>query len=354
MGQGRKEEALVSVQQAIGLAPDFPFPHNLHGRVMYSMGNMKEAEASFREAIRLDPDDADHYHQLAYVYFSRSRYEESLELVEQGLALAPEEVDGINLRGRLLIKLGREPEAQDAFEASINKNPENSYTHLNMGWAKLEAGSHKESLDHFREAVRLDPGNDAARAGLVEGLKARYWFYRMYLKFAFFMDSLNQKYRWALLIGLILVANTIPGIAPIYLGLVFFSWFSSILFNTLIRLNPYGRYALDEDQIFYSNIFAALLGGGIAALLGGKFGEIGLLENLGLVLLVLLFPLTGTSNQKYPAARKKSMIYALVLAGVGALFLALEGLGIAAASTVFLVFLFGGVAYTWWVQTLQA
>lgn len=355
MGQDKMEEALTEAETAIGLDPDFPFAHNLRGRLQFQLGNHKEAEKSLKEAIRLDPSDADHFVHLAYVYFNKTKWEDSIQTVEQGLALNPEHVGGLNLRARLLVKLGRTPEASQSFEASMNKDPENSYTHLSMGWAQLEEGDHKRALEHFREAVRLDPNNEAARAGLVEGLKARYWFYRQYLKFAFFMEGLNSKLRWALVIGLIVIANVLPALAPYYLGFVFFSWFSGILFNSLIRLNPYGRYALTEDQILYSNVFSALLIGGLGSLAVGSLAGIPLLGSVGYVLLLMLFPVTGTGNQMYPSARKKSLIYTWALAGLGGIFLLMEAFvpSLEATGNVFLVFLFGAVAYTWWVQTLR-
>ncbi|MEM7367280.1 MAG: tetratricopeptide repeat protein [Bacteroidota bacterium] len=355
MGQDRKEEALAEAEAAIGLDPDFPFAHNLRGRIMFQLGNHKEAEKSLQEAIRLDPSDADHFVHLAYVHFNKTKWEEALQTVEQGLSLNPEHVGGLNLRARLLVKLGRSPEASQSFEASMNKDPENSYTHLSMGWALLEEGDHKQALEHFREAVRLDPDNESARGGLVEGLKARYWFYRQYLRFAFFMEGLNEKLRWALVIGLIVIANVLPALAPYYLGFVFFSWFSGILFNSLIRLNPYGRYALREDQILYSNVFSGLLLGGLTSLAVGSFAGIPFLGSLGYVLLLMLFPVTGTGNQIYPAARKKSLIYTWSMAGLGGIFLSMKAImpEHEATGNVFLVFLLGAVAYTWWVQTLR-
>ena len=353
IGQDREEEALAETEAAIGLDPEFPFAHNLRGRILFQLGELKKAETSLKEAIRLDPSDADHFVHLAFVYFNRGKWEDSLQAVEQGLALNSEHVEGLNLRARLLVKLGRAPEASQTFEASMNKDPENSFTHLSMGWALLEEGKHKQALDHFREAVRLDPTNEGAKAGLVEGLKARYWFYRIYLRFAFFMGNLNERLRWVLLIGFVLIVQVLPVLAPYYLGFVFFSWFSGILFNSLIRLNPYGRYALTEDQIRYSNIFSGLLVGGIASLIGWSLTGIDILEMLGFVLLLMLFPITGTSNQTYKSERKKSLIYTWVLAGLGGIVLGMEWMGAPYTGEVFFAFVIASVAYTWWVQTLK-
>ncbi|MEZ4771888.1 MAG: tetratricopeptide repeat protein [Bacteroidia bacterium] len=346
LGQGRTEDAKKEVENAIGLAPDFAFAHGLLSRIYYQEGQTKEALAAVEEAIRIDPSDANQFVHLAYIQFSRSKWEDALAAAEQGLSLNPEHVDGINIRARILVKLGRSPEASAAFDDSMHKNPENAYTHINKGWALLEEGRYDEALVHFKEGVRLDPDNEAARSGLVEGLKAKYWIYRAYLKFAFWMESISSGYRWALIIGLVLIANSVPYIAPFYLVLVFFSWFSSILFNLLLRFNSYGKYALSDEQIRYSNIFAGLLVAGAASLIAGLTAGLPLAENIGVVCLGLLFPVTGTFSKSIKSSRQKSlwMTYAFVAVGIG--FVTTAFLGMPVASVLFSIFAYGIMAYT--------
>ncbi|MEZ4826142.1 MAG: tetratricopeptide repeat protein [Bacteroidia bacterium] len=346
MGQEKLEEAKAEAESAIGLAPDYAFAHGLLSRIYYQEGKMKEALASVEEAIRIDPSDANMFVHLAYIHFSRSKWEEALAAAEQGLSLNPEHVDGINIRARTLVKLGRSPEASAAFDASMNKNPENAYTHINKGWALLEEGRYDEALVHFREGVRLDPDNDVARAGLVEGLKAKYWIYRAYLKFAFSIGKLSSSYRWALMIGLIIIANSVPYALPFYLVLVFFTWFSDILFNLLLRFNSYGKYALNEDQIRYSNVFGVLLAAGIIALVTGLTAGIALGETIGLVCLGMLFPVAGTFSKSRKSSRQKSLWMTYGFAAVGLAFIATAFLGLPVAGTLFSVFAYGIMAYT--------
>ncbi|MDX2246213.1 MAG: tetratricopeptide repeat protein [Bacteroidia bacterium] len=352
LGQGRVEDAKKEVEHAIGLAPDFSFAHGLLSRIYYQEGKTKEALASVEEAIRIDPSDANQFVHLAYIQFSRNKWDEALAAAEQGLSLDPEHVDGINIRARILVKLGRSPEASAAFDASMNKNPENAYTHINRGWALLEEGRYDEALKHFKEGVRLDPDNEVARSGLVEGLKAKYWIYRAYLKFAFWMENMNSGLRWAMMIGFILVANSLPMIMPFYLALIFFSWFSSILFNILLRFNSYGKYALSEEQIRYSNIFASLLGVGVVGLITGLAANIPLAENIGIVCLGLLFPVTGTFSKSRKSSRQKSlwMTYGFVLTGLA--FILTSFLGMEIASVFFAVFAYGIMLYTFVIAFL--
>lgn len=351
IGQNRSKEALESVGTAISLAPDLAFPHNLLSQIHLQLGEVKEAKAAILEAIRIDPMVASFHVHLAYIFFSQGEWESALVAAEQGLSLDPEEVDGLNIRGRILVKLGRTPEASEAFQTSMNRDPDNTYTHINRGWALLEEGDYDRALDHFREGVRLDPNNTDAKAGLVEGLKAKYWIYRAYLKFAFSLEKLSSKARWGLMIGLIVIVKIVPFLAPFYLAFIFFSWFSDLLFSTLLRFNVYGRYALNKKQVNYSNIFSALLVSGTSSLIGGLAGGMDLLSSLGIVLLALLFPVAGTYNRNTEKSRKRSMIYTFILAGVGSLFLITEAMNMEVAGTLFLGFMLGAVGYTWWVQT---
>lgn len=350
LGQRRPKEALEPARQALGLAPDFPLPYLLLSQAWYELEDMKQARQAIQQAIALDPLQADFYIHLAAIDFYERKWEQALQAVEKGLALNPEQVDGINIRARILLKLGRASESAASFEASLNKDPDNSYTHSNKGWALLEGGEYRAALSHFREALRLNPENESAREGLIEALKARYWIYRAYLRFAFAMNNMSQGLRWGLIIGAILVVRLLPVLAPAYLVLVFFSWFSDILFNTLLRFNPYGRYALNERERHYSNLFAACLLSGLLALGYGMGVGDGRFEGLGIVLLGMLFPITGTFNTGKTRKRKHALLYTYLLAALGAIFVIAEFAGASVSGTLFFVFLLGAVGFTWWVQ----
>ena len=151
-------------------------------------------------------------------------------------------------------------------------------THANQGWARMHAGDFRGALEHFREALRLNPSLEWARAGLVEALKARYPLYGLLLRYFLWMSTLSRRAQWAVILGGLfgfralraLAANNpalVPWITPLLVlyGLfVFFTWTAEPLFNLLLRLNRFGRYALSDEEISASN----WVGGAVLAVLG--------------------------------------------------------------------------------------
>ncbi|MEJ7659962.1 MAG: hypothetical protein WKG07_10230 [Hymenobacter sp.] len=146
-----------------------------------------------------------------------------------------------------------------------------------------------------------------------------------------------------------MVARFVPWLLPFYLVFAYLSWFKDPLFDSLLRLNRYGRYALSPAQTLHSTHFLALLGLGLAAGLGGLLGApVPGLGTLALVALGLLFPLVGTerlAGHGQPKQHGYSRWAGWALAAVGALAVALAMLAIPNQLTV--IFLYATVAYTW-------
>ncbi len=350
--QKKMDAALEEAKTAVGLDPNEDFCHYILAVIYLEEDLTEEAEKTILEAIRLNPYNPEYFNTLGIIYFNRRKLEQALAYFEQALALDAENVEANNMRARVLVTLGRKEEAANSFQAAFNRNPENAYTHANQGWAQLELGNYKESLEHFRQALRLDPTMDYAKSGMVEALKAKHWIYRAFLKFMFWTGSMSSNMRWGLVIGLVLVANVFPIVLPIYLTLVFFTWFSTTIFDTLLRFNQYGKHALSEEQIKTSNYFAGCLALGALVLIGGAvMGDVSIMIAGGIVL-GMLFPISKTFVLANKQGRKKSMRYMTIVGIVG-----LVALGFQFLAPEFDFFLnayaLGIVGYTWYVNFLH-
>lgn len=347
------KEAEHSAKTAIGNAPDHHFSHYLLGSINLEKRHLKEAKTHLQEAVRLSPEEADYHLAIAHLYFAENKLQMAWEACEQGLRLDPESVGCLNLKGRLAVKLDKKFDANDAFHAAFSKDPDNENTHANQGWALLERKEYKQALVHFRESLRLNPNNEFARAGLIEALKAKYWLYRYFLQFSFWIGNLNVKYRWGLIIGLIVVVKVIPILAPFYIAFVFFNWFSEIIFNTILRFNRFGRYALNNTEIVYSNLFTLLTLGIIASVSGFLLEHESFFINAGLVSFGLMFPLAGTFGKENTPARNKSLIMGSILLLVGIALLLFSYSNHPDTSLLFNGFLLGSVAYTWLINIIK-
>ncbi|HEX5242273.1 MAG TPA: tetratricopeptide repeat protein [Tepidisphaeraceae bacterium] len=179
-----------------------------------------------------------------------------------------------------LVRLGRRAEAGLAIDAALARDPENATTHANQGWTLLHQGQHKKAMEHFREALRLDPQMDWARAGIVEALKARNPIYRIFLAYFLFMGRLSRQAQWGIIIGGYVAYRIVLSISQgsnspwtkllwpligLYIAFAVMTWLASPLFNLLLRLDRFGRYALSNDQKWGANLVGGLLLGVIGS-----------------------------------------------------------------------------------------
>ncbi|MFD2787058.1 tetratricopeptide repeat protein [Hymenobacter rubripertinctus] len=345
--QDQLPEAQQAAQRAVHLDPENSFGFYVLSAVLQRRHELPAALAAIEEALALDPEDADYQHVLGLIRFQQGQLHGALRAAEAGLQADPTHVDCLGLRARCLARLGRRPEAAADLNEALRHNPTDAGTHADLGWVALERGRAKEAATHFREALRLNPTSDYAREGLVSSLKARFWLYNWFYRFMVWTQTLSPGMRQGLFVGLFVLSHFVPGLLPLYLVLVYMSWFAEPLFNSLLRLNRYGRFALSEEDTHFSNQFLALLLSGGALLLTGKTLDSALLDSAGIVALGLLFPLVGTQRQWAPKRRRQSAWFGWGLAAVGTLAVVLEAAAVPGSSTVFLAFLGGTLAYVW-------
>jgi tetratricopeptide (TPR) repeat protein len=319
-------EATEHAQQAIHLAPDQPLGHYALSQVMIARHRYDEARAAIHEAIRLDPYDADYFGILANLELLRSHWREALDAANRGLAIEPEHTLCTNMRAQALVKLGDRAAAAATMGEALARRPDDPYTHANQGWALLHQGKPYPAMEHFREALRLDPELAWARAGIVEALKARNILYRWMLAWFLWMARLTPQMRWGLVIGALFGSRVIqqmaqrsPRLAPFlwpvlycYFGFVVLTWLAPSLFNLLLRLDRFGRYALSADQLRGANVLAACLVATLAALVASV--ALGSVFLLYCTLLLALLALPASAIFECDAGGPRTALAGITLA----------------------------------------
>lgn len=330
------EDATREAQLAIQSGPDLGFPHYVLARVMQDRQRVEEAVAAIQVALRIDPHDTTFLTVYGTLLLNQRRLEEALEIANRGLAIDPQDSGCGNVRAAALVRLGRHEEADATIDGMLEEAPNDPYAHANLGWSLLHQGDHRQAGQHFREALRLDPNLEWARAGLLECLKARNFLYRGVLRFFLWMSKLSKNGQWGVLIGLWLtfqvvrrVADAQPDWAPylepliyIYIAFAVFTWIATPLFNLLLRVDPFGKLVLSEEERRASTVFgvafaAALILLAIALLQGGLW------IGLALVMGLLLMPISGVFHCDAGWPRGLMLLYTAglaVLGVVGALF----------------------------------
>jgi tetratricopeptide (TPR) repeat protein len=276
------EAATAIVDQAIGLEPDAAYLLYIKGRILLGHTRPEEAEASVREAIERDPLEADYHALLAQILLARKQFAAALEEADLALALDAEHLHALNMRSSALVKLDRKEDSLRTIEGALREDPDNPYTHTNYGWGLLETGDPGKALDHFTQALRGDPSSDYARAGMAQAVKAKNPVYRLYLRYAFFMNRLTANYQWGVIIGLyviyrilLAVSRSYPALSPFLMPLVALlvifalsTWVMGPIGDLLLRLDRHGRYLLDRNE----KRIAELVGGCVLLCAAGLLG----------------------------------------------------------------------------------
>ncbi|NLR64573.1 tetratricopeptide repeat protein [Chitinophaga varians] len=320
---GKTEEGEQVVNNALSFAPDDDRFLYLKARLALNKNQYNEALLAISEAVAIHPYQADYFGMWSQILLFKKDYQGALQKAQEGLAIDPENLVCLNLRSNALFNLGKKEEAFSNLHEALEHNPENAYTHANLGWKWLEAGDHRKALEHFRESLKLDPNQQWAKSGMVQAMKARYWLYRQFLNYAFFMGRQKAGMQWLIIVGIFIFTQIASKVFfPLYVLLALAAlstWLIVPVSNLFLRLNPYGRYALTPQQIRVSTMVGCLL---LVALLAAAAYWITAIPGLLAVAIcsgVLLLPVSSMYAPESKKNKKIFRIYTLVLAVIGLL-----------------------------------
>ncbi len=136
-----------------------PYHHFNRSRIYYDQGRIQEALSEIKEAIKLGPEDARFYQFLGFIYFSMGNYSEAEAAYLKTLEINPDLTDARNHLGVLYIHTDRLDEALKEFRLAIKDrfypSPEVIYFHLGELYRKKN--DLEEASAHLRRALEINP-----------------------------------------------------------------------------------------------------------------------------------------------------------------------------------------------------
>jgi tetratricopeptide (TPR) repeat protein len=223
----RNEEALVLLQKAVTLDPDFAMAYARIGYVYGITGNSTEeakpylqkafqltnrltekdrlsitawyaianydyagAINAFRQIIAGYPLEVEAYRRLALLLKGEVKYDEAIEVLKQALVVDPGARDLYNALGSAYSETGRHDEALAMFHRYLQLGPDEPNAHDSLGLGYQWAGRYDEAIQEYERALALKPNFEIAivHLGNVYFQQGRYRAaidqYQRYLKFA--------------------------------------------------------------------------------------------------------------------------------------------------------------------------
>lgn len=194
--QGRNEEALLSLDQALALQPEAADSHHARGLVLKKLGRLGEAVAAYDSALALAPGHAEAHHNrgtalrhqglvseavaaheravqlrprspeirngLGMALHAAGRYEDAVSQYDDALQMRPGDSQIQNNRGMALHAQGRFEEAAAAYEQALRAGP-SCETLMNLGVTRWKQRRHALALQHLDAALALDPDDTSAQ-----------------------------------------------------------------------------------------------------------------------------------------------------------------------------------------------
>jgi tetratricopeptide (TPR) repeat protein len=131
--------------------------HNNLGVALNQQGRLDEAVAQLTEALRLKPDDAFGHNNLGFILFKQGRFDQAMAEYAEALRIDPSYANAhSNLASALVVK-GRRDLALAHYTEALRLNPDHRDAHVGLGMILNDQGRRDLALAHYAEALRLNP-----------------------------------------------------------------------------------------------------------------------------------------------------------------------------------------------------
>lgn len=155
--EGRNDEALVHLAEAVRLKPDYAETRYNLGNFLFRAYRPAEALEHLEAAVRLRPYYFEAHFVLAGVLVQLGRPAEALEHFATTLKVRPDYFEARQMYADTLAAEGKTAEAVKQYEVALRQRPDNAALHEGLGAVLGRLGRVEEAAAHFGTAVRLDP-----------------------------------------------------------------------------------------------------------------------------------------------------------------------------------------------------
>lgn len=155
--QGRFQEAIAELREAIRREPGFARAHSGLGLALRAERNLVESTAAYQEALRLDSDLIDAHNGLAVTLANQGKLNDAVAEFREIIRVDPDSAIGYYNLAYALADLDRDVESAAALREVVRINPDHYNARFNLGELFRLEGKYDESVKQFREYLRLAP-----------------------------------------------------------------------------------------------------------------------------------------------------------------------------------------------------
>jgi arylsulfatase A-like enzyme/Tfp pilus assembly protein PilF len=164
--EGRLDEAIAKVQEALRADPEIVEAYMLLGNFQKKARQPEEAIASYRRALERDPEHQGALFSLAVAYKDQGRLEEARLGFERARSLDPRNGRVLWQLADLLVRKGDYAQAEAVIQDALSRKVEEHRFLLKLGESQIEAKRYDDAEKSLRAALEKKPDLDTANFNL--------------------------------------------------------------------------------------------------------------------------------------------------------------------------------------------
>ncbi len=155
--EGKFEQALEKLNQALSMRPDLPDAYVSIGECYLRWGKPQEAVSYLEKAKKMRPQDGGIALRLGIALGATGDTGRAGDLFEQAVRLDPQNYEARIYLGSAYLKSGRIDEAIEQFEKAEEINPARPHAFYNLAQAYVAKGDLKRAIEYYRKTVAAAP-----------------------------------------------------------------------------------------------------------------------------------------------------------------------------------------------------
>jgi tetratricopeptide (TPR) repeat protein len=165
--EGKPNEAVSSLQDAVSHDPDNAAGHYNLGIAYDQIGDQSRAESEWREAVRSDPKMIEASRALAGVAMRKADWSGLNQLAATIIQAQPMLADGYALQAVAAINMKERDRAEQSVQKAIAVAPRNPLGYLQLGALRLMENKYAEAEKAYETVLELEPQSSDGLNGLM-------------------------------------------------------------------------------------------------------------------------------------------------------------------------------------------
>lgn len=160
---GFTDQAIVQYQKALAINANYPEARDNLGAALLKLGRVDEAAVEFQKVLAIQPNNATARYNLGTALLQKGQVDEAISELQKALAIEPDYADARGNLGFAFLRRGRPDEAIVQFQKALAIRPDYPEARANLGNALFQQGRLNEAILQLQNALALQPGSLAAQ-----------------------------------------------------------------------------------------------------------------------------------------------------------------------------------------------